>query len=82
MSRAPRVPDVVPDTVHDAMVQRLTPVERLRRAIALSETVRALTLAGAVAVVGADDARAVRRRFVAQMYGDDLATWFAERSGR
>ncbi len=59
----------------------MTPVERVRRAIALSEAVRALTMAGATAVVGADDARAVRRRFVAQMYGDDLAMWFAARSG-
>lgn len=82
MSRDPSTQDSPADAVHDALLLRLTPEERLRRAVALSEGVRALVLAGAMDVAGAGDVRAVRQRFLTQVYGTATAAWYASRGGR
>lgn len=81
MAHSPRAEGDSSNDLQDALLRRLTPAERLHRAMALSAAVRTLAMAGAAHTVGVSDLRAVRRRFLTQVYGDAFAAWVDARTG-
>lgn len=81
MSEVPGTFIEVSRTTHDALLLRLSPAERLQRAIRLSEGIRALVWAGATQAVGAANATGIRRRVLVQLYGQAVAEWFEAREG-
>ena len=57
----------------------LTPAERLARALALSALAQDFAWTGAQRVAHASGPAAVRHRFLEQSYGEEIASWVAQR---
>jgi hypothetical protein len=72
--------DTAAPSSYDALIARLSPEERLLRAIALSAYVRRLAWQGARLHAGASDAEETVVRFLQQLYGDEVALAWQRRT--